>query len=233
MIKFRLYYDKDKETEWLNEMTKKGYAMTNFFAGFYTFEECTPGEYIYQVDFGDRPFKVSQNYRDFMEESGVEIIQPWGFWIFLRKKASEGEFVLYTDVDSSIEHYTKIRNMFKVAIAIELICFFIEIYAGIFSSPTFLIFAFLFMAIVIVMLHAVIKTNQIIAELRERKGEVSQYDSRFESSPILVSGLMLNTCAMAMQNPDYHLIKIVLHIAAIILMVIGLYRIAINKNKNS
>ena len=38
MTKFRLYFDKDKETAWINEMVKKGYAMTGFFAGFYQFE---------------------------------------------------------------------------------------------------------------------------------------------------------------------------------------------------
>ena len=34
MIKFKLYFDKDKETQWLNEMSQKGWAMTGFFAGF-------------------------------------------------------------------------------------------------------------------------------------------------------------------------------------------------------
>ena len=33
MIRFRLYYDKDKETEWLNEMAADGWALKSFFAG--------------------------------------------------------------------------------------------------------------------------------------------------------------------------------------------------------
>ena len=53
MIRFRLYFDKDKETAWLNEMSRRGWAMNGFFAGFYRFEKCDPGEYIYQIDFGD------------------------------------------------------------------------------------------------------------------------------------------------------------------------------------
>ena len=115
MIKFRLYWDKDKETVWLNDMAAKGYAMTGFFAGFYTFEKCEPGEYTYQIDFGDKFGSVTNDYREFMEETGVEIVQTWGFWVILRKKTADGPFVLYTDVDSQITHYTKIRNMFKVA----------------------------------------------------------------------------------------------------------------------
>lgn len=38
MKKFRLYLDKDKETEWLNQLAKEGYALKKFFAGVYTFE---------------------------------------------------------------------------------------------------------------------------------------------------------------------------------------------------
>lgn len=99
MTKFRLYFDKDKETAWINEMVKKGYAMTGFFAGFYQFEACTPGEYVYQIDFGSKMFSVSNDYREFMEENNIEIVCLWGYWIILRKRTVDGKFVLYTDVD--------------------------------------------------------------------------------------------------------------------------------------
>lgn len=231
MIKFRFYYDKDKETDWLNEMVQKGYALKKFFAGFYKFEACEPGEYIYQIDFADKLWGISKDYREFMEETGVEIVQTWGYWIFLRKKTIDGAFQLYTDVDSSIAHYTKIRNMFKGAIIIELICFFMEIFATIYSSPLFLIAAFLIAIIVVAMLRAAIKTNHIIAGLKERKGEPSQYNRRLEQSPVLIGGILLNTCALAMQNPDYHIVKLVIQIFAIVLMLIGLYRIALNRNQ--
>ena len=33
MVKFKLMFNKDKETDYLNEMAKQGYAMTGFFAG--------------------------------------------------------------------------------------------------------------------------------------------------------------------------------------------------------
>ena len=74
MVRFRLYFNKDKETAYLNEMVGKGYAMKNFFAGFYLFERCRPGEYIYQVDIGEAMFQVSGDYREFMQDMGVEIV---------------------------------------------------------------------------------------------------------------------------------------------------------------
>ena len=50
MKKFKLYFDKEKEETWLNEMCGKGLAMTKFFLGVYTFAPCEPGAYIYQID---------------------------------------------------------------------------------------------------------------------------------------------------------------------------------------
>ena len=74
MTKFRLYFDKDKETTWINEMAAKGYALKGFFAGFYSFEKCEPGEYVYQIDFGSKMYSVSDDYREFMAENNIEIV---------------------------------------------------------------------------------------------------------------------------------------------------------------
>ena len=60
MIRFRLYFDKDAETKWLNEMAEQGWALKSFFAGFYSFERYEPGQYMYQVDFGNRFFSVNE-----------------------------------------------------------------------------------------------------------------------------------------------------------------------------
>ena len=171
MLKFRLYFDKDEETAWLNEMSKEGWALERFFAGFYRFEQCEPGKYIYQVDFGEKLFAITDEYREFMEEAGVEVLQPWGYWIFLRKPASEGKFELYTDVDSSIEHYSKICKMFKVVLVIEIIGLFFELYAGMNGASIGYPFACLIGAMIFAIANALFKTKDTIARLKERKGE--------------------------------------------------------------
>ncbi len=107
MLKFKLYFDNEKEAEWLNEMAAKGYALTDYWWGLYNFEKCLPGEYVYQIDIVDGFFNVDDDYRQFMEDIGVELVCMWGFWVILRKKAADGPFQLYTDVESSIEHYSK------------------------------------------------------------------------------------------------------------------------------
>lgn len=225
MIKFRLYFDKDKETDWINKMSEEGYAMTGFFAGFYWFEKCEPGKYVYQIDFGEKLFAVSNNYREFMQETGIEIVQTWGYWIILRKLASEGEFQLYTDVDSSIEHYTKIRTMFKVGAIIELIGFFMELVWAMEGNPWAVAFMFILAVLTVVMMNATFKTNRIIAELKERKGEVSACGMRNgKLSPLVPCGMLLSSCVTLARETVDHRIIMVVQIIAIIFMIIGLYR---------
>ena len=226
MIKFKLYFDKDKETQWLNEMSQKGWAMTGFFAGFYRFEPCEKGKYTYQIDFGNEFFSVSDDYREFMSDSDIEIIQSWGFWVFLRKLSSEGEFQLYTDVDSQIEHYKKIRNMFKAVTVIELICLFIELFsASMTNSPLLWSFVFLILAIIIAFFNITNRTNDIIHELTERKTGIEEPRSK-SISIFLITGLLLNSYVLMMKDSIPSYIVCPIQILVIALMLIGVYQTA-------
>lgn len=227
MTKFRLYLNKDKETTWINEMAAKSYALKKFFAGFYTFEKCKPGEYIYQIDFGSKLYTVSDDYREFMAENNIEIVCLWGYWIILRKRANEGEFVLYTDVDSSIEHYTKILKMFKAVSIIELICFFIETLAAMNGAAIGVFGMFLIGAIAIAMMRATLSTKRTINELKERKGEPPAKGLKSGNvSPLLLAGLFLNLAATSLSNRNYLPEYLVtgIQITAIILMFVGIYQ---------
>ena len=217
MKKFRLYFDKDKETAWLNQLAKEGYALKKFFAGVYTFEACTPGTYTYQIDFGNKLFSVSDDYREFMNESGIEIVSCWGYWVFLRKLASEGEFQLYTDVESNIEHYTKIKLMFKIVAIIELICTFIEIYCGITGFAMGYPFACIAGAFAIVFINMASRTNHTIQQLRERRGESSTNCQRNNIHILLPIGLLVNSCALMLDESISDSIHLIVQIFAIIL----------------
>ena len=226
MIKFKLYFDKDKETQWLNEMSQKGWAMTGFFAGFYRFEPCEKGKYTYQIDFGNEFFSVSDDYREFMSDSDIEIIQSWGFWVFLRKLSSEGEFQLYTDVDSQIEHYKKIRNMFKAVTVLELICLFIELFsASMTNSPLLWSFVFLILVIIIAFFNITNRTNDIIHELTERKTGIEEPRSR-SISIFLIIGLLLNSCVLMMKDSIPSYVVCPLQLIVIALMLVGVYQTA-------
>lgn len=222
MIRFRLYYNKDTETEWLNKMAADGWALTGFFAGFYRFEECEKGEYTYQVDLGDQLFSVSSEYRELMEELGVEIVTLWGYWIILRKRTADGPFELYTDVESQIEHYTKILRMFKVVCILEIICMLIEVAGGLSGNPLGWAAAVLLASFVLVCVNAVGKTKGVLAELEARKSGIEQESSVRTISVLLPTGLLINACLLAAQDSISPTIHMVLQILAIILMAAGL-----------
>ena len=207
-------------------MADQGWAMNGFFAGFYRFEPCEKGKYTYQIDFGNEFFSVSDDYREFMSDSDIEIIQSWGFWVFLRKLSSEGEFQLYTDVDSQIEHYKKIRNMFKAVTVIELICLFIELFsASMTNSPLLWSFVFLILAIIIAFFNITNRTNDIIHELTERKTGIEEPRSR-SISIFLIIGLLLNSCVLMMKDSIPSYIVCPLQLIVIVLMLVGVYQTA-------
>lgn len=230
MVKFRLFFDKDKEIEWLNKMSGEGYALTGFFMGICTFDTCQPGEYVYQVDFTEGLFSVSSNYREFMEDAGVEIVCLWGCWVILRKKAAEGEFKLYTDVESSIGHYTKIRNMFKLVTILELVCLLVEILAafrGIYAAK---ICACLLIVFVMILIKEVIRLNGVLDELKARIGEAPEArpcGGRRRFSGFLIAGMLLNSIRLMVLNvlePAFGIVCDVLAVAAIALMAVGIWR---------
>lgn len=221
MRKFRLYFDKDKETTWLNEMAAQGWAMTGFFAGLYTFEACDPGRYSYQVDISDRFGSVSENYRELMSEMDIEIIQSWGYWVLLRKETTEGPFELYTDVDSRIEHYTKIRNMFKVVTIIEMLClFFVTISASFSEEPLIWILVIILSVVVFVFTTVTMRTGDTVRKLKERKTGIEEPRSRY--SPVLAIGLVLNAVrVLALEHlPD--VAANLIGVLAIVLMLVGI-----------
>lgn len=225
MVKFKLYLDKDRETKWLNEMAARGYAMEGFFAGFYQFAKCTPGEYIYQVDINGGLFRVSEDYRSFMEEMGIEITALWGFWVILRKKAADGGFQLYTDRESKIENYMKIRKMFKIVTIIELILFYIEVFGAANGVAVGWAGIVVIGLLLIGCVRMALKTNQMIVELKNGDVMKSAQEKR-KISGFMASGLLLNSCALVLQDSMSGYIVHVIQITAILLMLFGLFRMA-------
>ncbi len=223
MIKFRIYLDKEAEEKWLNQMAADGWAMESFFGGIYQFSACEKGAYTYRVDFGDKLFSVSEDYRELMQDAGIQIIQIWGYWVILRKKTSEGAFMLYTDLASNIEHYQKIRRMFKIVTIIELICLFIELYVGAVKGIVLgYAFGLLIGALLLSVINALFQTNQKIAELEEKMTGIARNKKNTYTSAFLVIGLLMNSCILFLMDYIPYTITKGLQIIAIILMLIGL-----------
>lgn len=168
MIKFRWYYDIDAEEEYLNKMSKKGYYLESFKCGFYKFKKIKETNYTYRVDLvPNKPQQEIQEYIDLVKESGAKLIQNNGVWMYFRKK---GDFQLYTDVESQIDFYNRIKKMFYLIglgesmIAIGQLSLYLSI------KLNFNLFVTIFIGfIAIVFLFQVYKVDKKIKKLEKKK----------------------------------------------------------------
>lgn len=226
MIKFKWLYDNDKEIIWLNKLAEDGWAMTGMFLGFYSFEKVEKGKYKYQIDVSDSLFHVSRNYREFMQDMNIEVVDVWGPWVFLRKEAGDTEFELYTDIDSRIKHYTKIRNIFKVATIAEAVCAIMELLAAMNGFVWGYPLALLLLALMLIFANVAMKMNNIILDLKEKNGENTGGNMRRQMSAFTVVGMMLSSILLFIKDSwtVSEAIIIPFQVVAIILMVIGIYR---------
>ena len=104
LYKWYWVWEFEKEEEWLNEMAMNGWALESVGICRYTFEKCEPGEYTVRLEMHG----MDQEYIDFMKDTGAEYVGRMMAWIYFRKKAADGPFDLFSDIDSRIEHLKKI-----------------------------------------------------------------------------------------------------------------------------
>ncbi len=92
MKRFRLYYDKDLEEAWLQEMDAAGWALQSFCLGVYTFVPCEKGKYTYWLELRHKDAQAQADYEALLQESGMEVVERWFYWIYLRRETAKGPF---------------------------------------------------------------------------------------------------------------------------------------------
>ena len=97
----------EKEEAWLNSMAQSGLVLDGIGFCKYHFIPCEPGEYTVRLEMRDH----DEEYLAFMRETGAEYVGRMVKWIFFRKKAAEGPFDIFSDIDSRIAHLNKIGKM--------------------------------------------------------------------------------------------------------------------------
>lgn len=121
-IVWKAFFDYEKEEKYLNEMSAKGLALTDYTWCRYVFQDAPNGEYIYRIELLENPVNhpESQNYIKFMEETGIEFVASYNRWVYFRRKAADGAFDIYSDIDSKIKHYKRIRMLFLFVTMLNL-----------------------------------------------------------------------------------------------------------------
>lgn len=110
----KMFYNYEKEEKWLNEMAAKGISLVQYSWCKYVFEDTANGEYIYRIILFDHPISYPETSRciQFIEETGAEYVSSYMRWVYFRKKASDGEFEIYSDIDSRIKHNKRVSAFF-------------------------------------------------------------------------------------------------------------------------
>lgn len=110
----------EKEEKWLTQMDAMGLRLLHVGYGNYTFEEAAPEGYVYRLELLDHmpSHPESQAYIRFVEETGAEYVGSIFRWVYFRKRAEEGDFELFSDIDSKIRHYWRILS---VSLAVSVI----------------------------------------------------------------------------------------------------------------
>jgi hypothetical protein len=118
---WKAYWDYEKEEKWLNEMSAKGMALTDYSWCRYVFEETNHNQYTYRIELlKNMPaHPESTAYLRFLEENGVECVATYMRWAYLRKKTSEGPFEIYSDIDSNIKHYKRVYTFWNALMFVE------------------------------------------------------------------------------------------------------------------
>lgn len=167
-----LAFNYDKEEKWLNEMSAKGFHMVSPGAFHYVFEEDRNEQYIYRLELLDNlPTNYeSTSYIHFLEETGAEYMGSVLRWVYFRRNAKEGEFELYSDVDSKINHYKRILYLFLAITPITVINVTnsFHLYNGL--SFTFRLFVFLLTSFLLCLLViGILKITNLIRRLKKEK----------------------------------------------------------------
>lgn len=115
-------WDFDKEEKWLNDMAATGWTLDGVGWCRYDFKTTEPDEYCIRLEMLDKAMfsSSSQEYIDFVEETGAEYIGNMVKWVYFRKKKELGEFQLFSDIDSKIKHLNRIITMLAIVCGLNL-----------------------------------------------------------------------------------------------------------------
>jgi len=112
VFQFFALWQHEKEETWLNQMAAEGWNLVSTTGLTYQFEHSDTEAFTYRLEYlKESPRNmVNKPYFEFLAESGIEVVDSFRNWDYLRKPAELGPFDLYSDLDSRIEHYERIKK---------------------------------------------------------------------------------------------------------------------------
>lgn len=119
----KAFLDINEEEKWLNEQGERGMMLLSYSNGTYEFEDVSPATFQYKIDIPPYSQREKRrDYLDFLEQTGASVVAEYADRVYLRKKASDEPFVLYTD-RQDVERQAKRRSSHFYAIGFPQIMF--------------------------------------------------------------------------------------------------------------
>ena len=116
--KHRLFaaWNAEKEEQWLNKMSREGWQLRKVSFGTYTFEEGGASEYSYRIELLNNlvSHPESTHYLAFLEEAGIEYVDSYIRWVYLKKKTDDAGFELFSDTASRVKQLNVILLLLGV-----------------------------------------------------------------------------------------------------------------------
>ncbi|MEK3889855.1 DUF2812 domain-containing protein [Bacillus sp. FSL K6-3431] len=112
MKKFKMFFDIEKEEQWLNEQLQKGYRCTNISGlGIYTFEK-TDERYVMRLDCQDYLSKKKfKDYKGIYEDFGwIYINGSWLGGIRYWQKENDDQNEIFSDRQSKSNYYKRLMG---------------------------------------------------------------------------------------------------------------------------
>lgn len=102
----------EAEEKWLNQMAQKGWVLEDVGFCKFRFVSAEPGAYAVRMEMMEEMpnSEKGMDYIGFIEETGAEYIGSVMKWAYFRKKVEDGEFELFSDIDSRIRHLDRMMK---------------------------------------------------------------------------------------------------------------------------
>lgn len=162
----------EKEEAWLTQMAAQGWSLVSVSCGRYEFESCTPNEYTMRLEMLSEPVTTasSQEYLQFVEQTGAQYIGHVLKWVYFRKKTELGSFDLYSDMDSRIRHLKRILAMLTPLLLVNAANTFHQLTLIDHSADTLLLFTCLLSAAATgLLLYGIIRLNAMRSRMEKER----------------------------------------------------------------
>lgn len=113
----------EEEEKWLNEMAAKGLCLVSVGFCKYTFEPCEPGEYGICMQLLEQypTHPESEQYMEFLENTGAEHVGTFFRWVYFRRKSADGPFELFSDNTSRVKYLTQVIRFILLITAMNFL----------------------------------------------------------------------------------------------------------------